>query len=488
MMLLSDILLNLNPQQVVGNAHIEIAAIAMDSKSIDRGALFVAMKGTKVDSHAFIDEAIENGATAILVAQLPAVLKDGVCYVQVADTHFAFGIAASAFYSFPSQSMKVVGITGTNGKTTVATLLFNLFTSLGHTCGLISTVQHHIGNKVVASTHTTPNALAIQQLMHEMKMAGCSYVFMEVSSHAIHQHRIAGIQFCGAVFTNITRDHLDYHGTFDEYIRVKKLLFDHLPKEAFAISNIDDKRGAVMLQNTAALKCTYSLLSPATFKAKIIENNLTGLVLLMDGFETHFRLIGKFNAYNLLAVFGVAINLGQDKVNVLSHLSNLLGAKGRFETYLSAKDRVLAIVDYAHTPDALLNVLTTIQQLKVDDQQVITVVGCGGNRDADKRPLMAEVAVKYSNQVILTSDNPRFENPSTILDQMEEGISVSKKKFMLRIEDRAAAIQTACLLAKPNDIILIAGKGHETYQEINGIKHPFDDAQMIVDFFKTLEK
>jgi len=259
-------------------------------------------------------------------------------------------------------------------------------------------------------------------------------------------------------------------------------------KEAFAISNIDDKRGAVMLQNTAALKCTYSLLSPATFKAKVIENNLTGLVLLMDGFETHFRLIGKFNAYNLLAVYGVAINLGQDKVNVLSHLSNLLGAKGRFETYLSAKDRVLAIVDYAHTPDALLNVLTTIQQLKVDNQQVITVVGCGGNRDADKRPLMAEVAVKYSNQVILTSDNPRFENPSTILDQMEEGISVSKKKFMLRIEDRAVAIQTACLLAKPNDIILIAGKGHETYQEINGIKHPFDDAQMIVDFFKTLEK
>ena len=446
------------------------------------GSIFIAIKGERVDGHDYVKDAFAHGAVLALTSRPVSercIVVDNVVEAMSKLATYVRGELAA---------LKVVGITGTNGKTTVATLLFNLFTSLGYKCGLISTVQHHIGDKVVASTHTTPNALAIQQLMYEMKMAGCAYVFMEVSSHAIHQHRIAGIQFCGAVFTNITHDHLDYHGTFDEYIRVKKLLFDHLPKEAFAISNIDDKRGAVMLQNTAALKCTYSLLSPATFKAKIIENNLTGLVLLMDGFETHFRLIGKFNAYNLLAVFGVAINLGQDKMNVLAHLSNLLGAKGRFETYLSAKDHVLAIVDYAHTPDALLNVLTTIQQLKGDDQQVITVVGCGGNRDAEKRPVMAEVAVKYSNQVILTSDNPRFENPAAILDQMEEGISVSKKKFALRIEDRAAAIQTACLLAKPKDIILIAGKGHETYQEIQGTKYPFDDAQMIVDYFKTLEK
>jgi UDP-N-acetylmuramoyl-L-alanyl-D-glutamate--2,6-diaminopimelate ligase len=306
---------------------------------------------------------------------------------------------------------------------------------------------------------------------------------MEVSSHAIHQHRIAGIQFCGAVFTNITHDHLDYHGTFDEYIRVKKLLFDHLPKEAFAISNIDDKRGAVMLQNTAALKCTYSLLSPATFKAKIIENNLTGLVLLMDGFETHFRLIGKFNAYNLLAVFGVAINLGEDKVNVLSHLSNLLGAKGRFETYLSAKDRVLAIVDYAHTPDALLNVLTTIQQLKVDDQQVITVVGCGGNRDADKRPLMAEVAVKYSNQVILTSDNPRNEEPMQIIQEMLAGVPISARRKVAIMEDRETAIREAVAMVQPTDVVLVAGKGHEKYQEIKGVKHPFDDLAELNEIF-----
>jgi UDP-N-acetylmuramoyl-L-alanyl-D-glutamate--2,6-diaminopimelate ligase len=381
-----------------------------------------------------------------------------------------------------------VGVTGTNGKTTVATLLYKLFARLGYQCGLISTVQNHIGKDVVPSTHTTPDAVSVNKLMKQMLDAGCTHVFMETSSHAIHQHRIAGLQYTGAIFTNITHDHLDYHKTFDEYIRVKKSFFDHLLSSAFAISNLDDKRGAVMLQNTSAKKFYYSLKTLADFKGKILENSLTGLLMNVNEVEVHFRLIGEFNAYNLLAVYGAAICLGEDKIKTLEVLSSLEGAEGRFEYIVSGNENVIAIVDYAHTPDALLNVLATIRKLKKGYEQVITVVGCGGDRDKTKRPVMGEVACEHSDRVIFTSDNPRSEDPLEILKDMERDLKTSAKRKFISIADRREAIKTAVSMAKAEDIILIAGKGHEKYQDIKGIKYPFDDKDVLKEMFNLLEK
>jgi len=488
MAFLQDILQSVAVRQVSGPGNPEISGLAIDSRKVVAGAAFFAIRGSAVDGHQFIAKALELGAVAVICENMPASLEENVTYVQVKDAAEAAGLMAAAFYGDPSARMKVVGVTGTNGKTTVATLLFRLFEGLGYKCGLISTVQNHIHDQIVVSTHTTPDAISIQSLFAQMYEAGCTHVFMEVSSHAVHQRRIAGIHFDGALFTNITHDHLDYHKTFDEYIKVKKRFFDDLEAGSFALTNADDKRGLVMLQNTAALRHTYSLKAPASFKGKVLENNLTGLVMLVDGNEAHFRMIGQFNAYNLLAVYGAAVLLGEDKMNVLSVLSNLHGAPGRFETYMSERDKVLGIVDYAHTPDALINVLATINQLRTDGQQLITVMGCGGDRDAAKRPLMAQAACEHSDRAILTSDNPRTEDPEVILNQMEAGLTAAQRRKMLRITDRREAIRTACALAQPGDIILVAGKGHETYQEINGVKHQFDDREVLKEAFNQQHK
>lgn len=485
---LQHILSGIEPIQIVGSTSVQVSGICIDSRKVQEASIFVAVTGTTVDGHAFIEKAVSLGAAVVVCEKLPASLQPGITYVQVKDSAAVTGLLAAAFYGNPSQQMKVVGITGTNGKTTTATLLFRLFEALGYKCGLISTVQNHIHDKVVVATHTTPDAVSVQGLLRQMADAGCDYVFMEVSSHAIHQHRIAGIVFAGGIFTNITHDHLDYHGTFDEYIRVKKIFFDGLPQNAFALSNMDDKRGLVMLQNTIATRNTYSLKAPSTIKGKVLENNLTGLVMNVDGHEAHFRMIGTFNAYNLLAVYGAAVLLGEDKMNVLATLSGLHGAPGRFETYLSPVDKVLGIVDYAHTPDALINVLATINQLRTNGQQLITVVGCGGDRDRMKRPIMGQVACEHSDKAILTSDNPRSEDPEAILNDMEATLTLSQKRKSLRITDRREAIKVACTLAQPGDIILIAGKGHEDYQEIKGVKHHFDDREVLTETFNTLNK
>lgn len=488
MPLLKDILTNVSAAQVLGSTNVSVSSICIDSRKVSAACAFIALTGTLVDGHQYISKAIEQGAKVIVCEKMPEEQVEGVSYIKVKDSAVAAGEMAAAFYDFPSGDMVVVGVTGTNGKTTVTTLLYQLFTKLGYKCGLISTVQNFIGNEAEVSTHTTPDAVSIQSLFARMRDAGCSYVFMEVSSHAIHQHRIQGIQFDGAVFTNITHDHLDYHKTFDEYIRVKKQLFDQLPATAFALSNVDDKRGAVMLQNTKAMQYTYSLRVPATIKGKVLENNLSGLVMEIDGLEAHLRMIGTFNAYNLLAVYGVAKFLDQDSIEVLAALSILQGAPGRFESISSPVEKLLGIVDYAHTPDALLNVLSTIQQLRNNDERIITVVGCGGDRDKTKRPLMAQVATEKSDKVILTSDNPRSEDPEVILNEMEAELSFAQKRKVLRITDRKEAIKTACSLAQPGDIILVAGKGHETYQEIKGERHHFDDREILSETFKMLNK
>lgn len=485
---LKDILLSVQPLEVAGDASAEVTALTIDSRKVAAGTAFIAVKGSAADGHDYIAKAAEGGATVVIAEKLPGERKEGVTYVRVKDSAAAAGQIADAFYGSPSAQMTVVGITGTNGKTTCATLLFRLFEKLGYRCGLISTVQNHIHDQVEVSTHTTPDAISVQALLARMAAAGCTHVFMEVSSHAVHQHRIAGIRFAGGVFTNITHDHLDYHKTFDEYIRVKKAFFDSLPAGSFALTNADDKRGMVMLQNTAAQRCSYSLRVPATIKGKVLENNLTGLIMIVDGQEAHFRMIGTFNAYNLLAVYGAATLLGEEKMQVLSVLSDLHGAQGRFETYLSPNDKILGIVDYAHTPDALLNVLATINQLRTGGQQVLTVIGCGGDRDKTKRPVMAEVACEHSDKVVLTSDNPRSEDPEAILNDMEAGLGLAQKRKMLRITDRKEAIKTACALAHPGDIVLVAGKGHETYQEIKGVKHPFDDRAVLTEAFQLLKK
>lgn len=482
---LNQLLIQLKPLQQVGELAVSISAIEIDSRKVKQGASFVAITGVLSDGHAFINKAIELGAVAIVCETMPAELKDGITYVKVASTQEAAARMAVEFYNHPSTQVKLVGVTGTNGKTTIATLLFKLFRQFGYTCGLISTVQNQIDDEIIPATHTTPDAISLNALLQQMVSQGCRYVFMECSSHAIHQHRITGLQFDGALFSNITHDHLDYHKTFDEYIRVKKKFFDDLPATAFAISNADDKRGEVMLQNTGATKYLYSLKTMAAFKGKILENALTGLVMTINDQEVHFRLIGTFNAYNLLAVYGAAICLGKESQEVLTALSILTGAEGRFDYFISA-NKVIGIVDYAHTPDALENVLATIKKLRKGYEQIITVVGCGGDRDKTKRPIMAQAACDLSDRVILTSDNPRTEDPEAILRDMETGLSSSAKRKYITIADRKLAIEEAVKIAKPEDIILVAGKGHEKYQDINGVKYPFDDKQILQSSFSTL--
>lgn len=479
---LQDILYKVHLQSVNGNTGLQVKDIQIDSRKVTEGSVFVAIRGVQSDGHQFIDKAVELGASAVVCEAFPETLKEGVTYLQVSNTHEAVAYMAHQFYGEPSKKCKLVGVTGTNGKTTIATVLFNLFTELGYTCGLISTVQNQIGAEIIPATHTTPDAVSLNKLLNQMVEAGCTHVFMECSSHAIHQHRITGLQFAGALFSNITHDHLDYHKTFDEYIRVKKRFFDDLTADAFAISNLDDKRGTVMLQNTAAKKYYYSLKSLADFKGKILDNALTGLVMRVNDKEVHFRLIGEFNAYNLLAVYGAAVCLGEPSEEVLRVLSMLNGAEGRFDYIISSK-QVIGIVDYAHTPDALENVLATIKKLRKGYEQVITVVGCGGDRDKTKRPVMAQVSAEMSDKVILTSDNPRSEDPMDIIKDMEEGLTSAAKRKSMIIPDRRQAIEMAVSLAGKDDIILIAGKGHEKYQEIKGVRHHFDDKEVLRELF-----
>lgn len=486
MKLLSDILYKTRLEEVVGSTNVAINSVTFDSRQVKKDSLFIATKGTAVDGHHYIEKAIESGAAAIVCEELPSIKKENVTYVKVLNSSEALGYIACNFYDNPSEKLKLIGITGTNGKTTTVTLLFNLFRGLGYNVGLLSTVENKINNTVIPSTHTTPDALTLNELLANMVEQGCQYAFMEVSSHAIVQHRITGIHFAGGAFSNITHDHLDYHITFDEYIKAKKRFFDNLQDDAFALTNKDDRNGLVMLQNTKAKKYTYGLKSIADFKCRVVENHLNGLLLNIDNQEVWVKLIGSFNAYNILVVYAVSQLLKQDKVQVLTTLSNLNSVEGRFQ-YIKSKNGIVAIIDYAHTPDALKNVLETIKDIRTGNEQVITLVGCGGDRDAAKRPIMAQIACEYSNKVILTSDNPRSENPEDILNQMEAGINPVDAKKTLRISDRKEAIKTAVAFAKEGDIILIAGKGHEKYQEIKGVKYPFDDFEIVKENFKTLD-
>lgn len=475
---LRDILYKVKIIATSGDMNSEVAGVAFDSRKVLPGFLFVAIKGRQSDGHQFIEKAIELGATVIVCEKLPEAVSDKATFVNVKSSSKALGIIASNFYDNPSEKLKLVGVTGTNGKTTVATLLFKLFSSLDYKVGLLSTVVNKIVDKDIPATHTTPDPIQINELLIKMLEAGCTHCFMEVSSHAVDQGRIEGLNFTGAIFTNITHDHLDYHHTFESYIRAKKGFFDGLSSDAFAIVNIDDKRGMVMLQNSKAKKQTYGLKKMADFKAKIITNSIEGLELEIGDRNVWFKLIGDFNAYNLLAVYGTACLLGEDPEMILMKLSSITGAAGRFEL-VRPGSKFTAIVDYAHTPDALKNVLETIEHFRTGNEQVIAVVGCGGDRDKTKRPLMAAIACKYSNKVIFTSDNPRSEDPLEIIREMQKGVGPSEAKKTLVMPDREEAIKTACMLAKEKDIILVAGKGHETYQEIKGIKHPFDDKEVL---------
>ena len=487
-MILKDILYKVSIRSVKGDTGIEVKDLQIDSRKVSAGSCFIALKGSAADGHQFIETAIANGATSVICETLPTATSDDLVWIKVENSAVAAGFVSHNYYGEPSLKMKTVGVTGTNGKTTIATLLWKLFSALGYKCGLISTVQNQVGDAIISSTHTTPDAVSVNALLSQMADAGCQYVFMECSSHAIHQHRITGLQFAGALFSNISHDHLDYHKTFDEYIRVKKSWFDTLPSSAFAISNADDKRGMVMLQNTVAKKHYYSLKTMADFKGKILDNSITGLHMMVNETEVYFRMIGEFNAYNLLAVYGAAVCLGEDKNTVLQLLSSLDGAEGRFDFMVSAKDRIIGIIDYAHTPDALLNVLATIKKLRHGHERIITVVGCGGDRDKTKRPVMAEVACEYSDRVIFTADNPRSEDPLEILREMEAGVNVVARKKFITIADRKEAIKTAVSLAAGDDIILVAGKGHEKYQDIKGVKNHFDDKEVLREMFELLEK
>lgn len=486
MKLLSDILYKTRLEEVIGSTHMAISSVTFDSRKVKKDTLFVATRGTATDGHAYIDKAIEAGAVAIVCEDLPETRKENVTYIKVTDSTHALGFIACNYFDNPSTKLKLVGVTGTNGKTTTVTLLFNLFRTLGYNVGLLSTVQNKINNTVIPSTHTTPDALSLNELLSVMVEQGCDYAFMEVSSHAVVQNRIAGVQFTGAIFTNITHDHLDYHKTFDEYIKAKKRFFDNLPEEAFAITNKDDKNGMVMLQNTKAHKYSYSIKNVADYKCKIIENHLNGLLLNINNHEVWVKLIGTFNAYNVLAVFAAAHLLKQDVINILTTLSNLNSVEGRFQ-YVKSETGIIGIVDYAHTPDALKNVLQTIRDIKNDGEKIITVVGCGGDRDAAKRPVMATIATEMSDKVVLTSDNPRSEDPQEILNQMMTGVARGALKNVLSIVDRAQAIKTAITMADRGDIVLVAGKGHEKYQEIKGVKHPFDDKEIISEIFKNYQ-
>lgn len=481
-MLLSKLISNTNSTLLQGDVSQEIANIQFDSRKITEKSLFVAIKGTLTDGHQYIDKAIELGAKAIIVEEMPTKIIENITYLKNQNTAKALGILASNFYDNPSSKIKIIATTGTNGKTTVSTLLFKLFKELGYKTGLLSTVQNQINDDIFPTQLTTPDALTMQFLLSEMVKKGCNYCFMEASSHALVQDRLAGIQLAGGVFLNITHDHLDFHQTFDNYIKAKKILFDTLPKNAFALTNIDDKRGRVMLQNCiASTQKTFALQSIADFKGKIIENTLQGLCLEINNESAWFRLIGEFNAYNLVTVFAVATLLEQDTQEIVLALSGLNGAAGRFEQQ-RGKTGKTGIVDYAHTPDALKNVLETIETLKMPPAKVITIVGCGGDRDKTKRPIMTKIACEFSDKVILTSDNPRSENPITILEDMQQGISFEYRKKITIIENRKEAIQFACENAKNTDIILVAGKGHENYQEIMGVKYPFDDKEILKEF------
>ncbi|MFN8324521.1 MAG: UDP-N-acetylmuramoyl-L-alanyl-D-glutamate--2,6-diaminopimelate ligase [Flavobacteriaceae bacterium] len=487
MILLKDILYKVGIESVHGSTDIDVNKIEFDSRKIQQNDVFVAIRGTLSNGHDFIQKAIELGAIAIICDELPKQLIASVTYVKVVNTNSALAFLAANYYKNPSANLKLVGITGTNGKTTIASLLYQLFKKAGFKVGLISTVKIMVDDVEYKATHTTPDSLTINHYLNEMVSIGCDYCFMEVSSHGVHQKRTEGLTFAGGVFTNLTHDHLDYHNSFAEYRDVKKSFFDNLPKTAFVLTNIDDKNGSVMMQNTNAKKLTYALKSYADYRAQILENQLSGLLLKINDNEVWVQLIGTFNAYNLLAIYGTAIELGLDKLEVLRLLSELESVSGRFQFIVSSQ-KITAIVDYAHTPDALENVLKTINDIRTNNEQLITVVGCGGDRDKTKRPIMAKIASEMSNKAIFTSDNPRTENPETIIEEMEKGVEAQNYKKTLSILDRKQAIKTACQLANSGDIILIAGKGHETYQEINGVRHHFDDMETVKEILEQLNK
>jgi len=484
---LKNILYKVAIEAVKGSTEIAVNKIEFDSRKIQENDVFVAIRGTVSNGHDFIEKAIGLGATAVICDTLPEDIKSGITYIQVNDTNSALAFMANNFYDNPSSKLRLVGITGTNGKTTIASLLYQLFKKAGYKVGLLSTVKIMVDDIEYKATHTTPDSLTINHFLNEMVAMGCEFCFMEVSSHGIHQKRTEGLHFEGGVFTNLSHDHLDYHPTFAEYRDVKKSFFDHLPKTAFALTNIDDKNGLVMLQNTYAKKLTYALKSYSDYKAQILENQLSGLLLKINEQEVWVKLIGTFNAYNLLAIYGTAVQLGLENLEVLRLLSELESVSGRFQ-FIVSNEKITAIVDYAHTPDALENVLKTINDIRTKNEQLITVVGCGGDRDKTKRPIMANIATQMSDKVIITSDNPRTENPATIIAEMEAGVEPQNYKKSLSIEDRKQAIKTACQLANANDIILIAGKGHETYQEINGVRHDFDDMKIVQEFLEQLNK
>lgn len=479
---LSEILDGVAFTELQGSADMQISAVVFDSRKVVKDCLFVAVKGTVVDGHDYIEQAVKDGAVAVVCEELPAHVTGEVDFLLVANSAVALGILASNFYDKPSSKLKLVGVTGTNGKTTVATLLYKLFIDLGYKCGLLSTVENKVNGEVVPATHTTPDPVALNELLDRMVAKGCDYCFMEVSSHAVAQHRIEGLQFAGGIFTNLTHDHLDYHKTFENYLKAKKAFFDGLNKGAFALTNVDDKNGSVMLQNTKAHRKGYSIKNMADYKGKILENQFDGLVLNVDGDDVYFKLVGSFNAYNLLAVYGAAMLLEQDKAKVLTSLSKLSGAEGRFD-YVISPNKIVGIIDYAHTPDAVQNVLSTIHDIRKGSEKVITVIGCGGDRDKTKRPIMAKVAATLSDKVILTSDNPRSEDPAQIIKDMEAGLDANTQRKAISITDRREAIKTAVHLAQPGDIILLAGKGHEKYQEINGVKNHFDDKEELAEQF-----
>ena len=487
MIVLKNILYKVAIEAVKGSTEIAVNKIEFDSRKIQENDVFVAIRGTVSNGHDFIEKAIGLGATAVICDTLPEDIKSGITYIQVNDTNSALAFMANNFYDNPSSKLRLVGITGTNGKTTIASLLYQLFKKAGYKVGLLSTVKIMVDDIEYKATHTTPDSLTINHFLNEMVAMGCEFCFMEVSSHGIHQKRTEGLHFEGGVFTNLSHDHLDYHPTFAEYRDVKKSFFDHLPKTAFALTNIDDKNGLVMLQNTYAKKLTYALKSYSDYKAQILENQLSGLLLKINEQEVWVKLIGTFNAYNLLAIYGTAVQLGLENLEVLRLLSELESVSGRFQ-FIVSNEKITAIVDYAHTPDALENVLKTINDIRTKNEQLITVVGCGGDRDKTKRPIMANIATQMSDKVIITSDNPRTENPATIIAEMEAGVEPQNYKKSLSIEDRKQAIKTACQLANANDIILIAGKGHETYQEINGVRHDFDDMKIVQEFLEQLNK
>lgn len=484
---LRDILYKVSIGEVVGTTQLDINAIVFDSRKAINDTLFVAIKGFTADGHDYIAKAIELGCKAIVCEKLPSDLVDGVNYIKVQDSSEALGLMASNFHDNPSKKLNLIGITGTNGKTTCVTLMFKLFRELGYNVGLLSTVENKINDEIIPSTHTTPDPVSLNELLAKMVNAGCTHCFMEVSSHSIVQRRIAGLDFNIAMFSNITHDHLDYHGDFKSYLNAKKKFFDDLPSSAFAAVNVDDKHGMTMVQNTKAKVKTYALNNVADFKAKILENTFEGLLLSVEGDEVFCRLIGDFNAYNLMVAYSAAILMEEDRVEVLSALSTLESAEGRFD-YIVSPNQIVGIVDYAHTPDALEQIINTIKKIKEDTSKLYTIVGCGGDRDAEKRPIMAKIAVENSDMVVLTSDNPRTEDPNLILKDMQAGVPITGARKTLTISDRREAIKTACALAGDGDIILLAGKGHEKYQEINGVKHPFDDKEELIGALETLNK